>query len=196
LIVVAVVAAAAAAPASGRWHPRVTVVGDSVSASLLYVPSAQRYLHRWFDVKLDLKVCRRLVTASCTYQGVTPTTALQAIEARRTTLGRIVVVDVGYNESASSYRAGLDRIMRTLKKSGVRMVVWVTLREAGTYASSYRGINGVIRAAGRRWRGLRVADWNAWSSGKAWFGGDGLHLNSAGANGLARLIRNTVFTSG
>ena len=59
----------------------VTVIGDSVSASLLYVPSAERRRGQGFDLRLDLKVCRRLVAPSCSYQGVIPSTALQAVEA-------------------------------------------------------------------------------------------------------------------
>jgi hypothetical protein len=183
----AVVATAAGSPAR---RPRVTIIGDSVSASLLYVPTAQRILRRRYDLKLDLEVCRRLVVASCVYQGRQPPTALQAIKRRRGTLGRTVVIDVGYSDAASAYRAGLDRVMRALVSAGARRVVWITLRERGD--SNYRLINRVIRRSRRRWKQLRVADWNGWSRDRPWFAGDGLHLNGDGAVGLARLIRKTV----
>ena len=169
-----------------------TIFGDSVAASILYVPAAQSYLHHRYDVKLDLAVCRRLVAPSCVYQGRQPSTALEAIRARRGHLGRTVVMDVGYSDDASTFRPDLDRIMRTLRSEGVRTVVWTTFRENGN--SSYHLMNGVMRNAHRRWPGLRVADWNAWSQGHAWFASDGLHLNPAGAIGLAHLIAKTVGT--
>ena len=169
-----------------------TIFGDSVAASILYVPAAQHFLRRRYDVKLDLAVCRRLVAASCVYQGHQPSTALEAIRARRGHLGRTVVMDVGYSDEASTFRTGLDRVMRTLLSEGVRTVVWTTFRENGN--ESYRLMNGVIRNARRRWPQLKVADWNAWSQGHAWFASDGLHLNAAGAVGLAHLITRTVGT--
>jgi hypothetical protein len=193
----AAAAAACVAVAVGLWSapgtaarkPRVTFIGDSVSASINYVPQARRYLQHRFDIRFDLAVCRRLVAASCFYQGVQPPTALQEVYARRGSLGRIAVIDVGYNESASTYRAALDRVMRALVGSGVREVVWVTLRAT---TGNYALINQVIRRAAHRWRQLHVADWNAWSHGEPWFGSDGLHLNAAGALGLARLVGKTI----
>ena len=49
-----------------------------------------------------------------------------------------------------------------------------------------------IRQAAGRWKGFSLADWNAASSGKPWFGSDGLHLNSAGAFALSGLLREKV----
>jgi len=168
----------------------VTIIGDSVSASILYTPQARRYLNRRYDVKLDLEVCRRLVAASCVYQGNQPSTALQAVKARNGHLGHTVAIDVGYSDAASTYRAGLDRVMRALVSEGVQTVVWTTLRENSN--TTYRLINGVIRHANRRWKQVRVADWNAWSQGHGWFAGDGIHLNGSGAEGLARLFARTI----
>lgn len=37
-----------------------------------------------------------------------------------------------------------------------------------------------------------MADWNAASSGRPWFSGDGLHLCGAGAQGLADFLRPEV----
>jgi hypothetical protein len=191
-LAVAVLAAASAATAAPAKHPRVTIIGDSVSASILYVPEAQRILRHRYDLKLDLAVCRRLVAASCVYQGTQPSTALEVVKARRGHLGRTVVIDVGYSDAASTYKAGLDRVMRALVASGARTVVWTTLRENGN--TTYHLINWVIRRSRRRWKQLRVADWNGWSQGHAWFSGDGLHLNGDGAVGLARLIGKTIGT--
>lgn len=177
---------AAAAPAGGT---RVTFIGDSVAASLTFVPQARRVLGRGLDLRLDLKVCRRLVQPSCTYQGVTPATALQVVRSKGRSLGTVAVVMVGYNDYASQYRRGLDQVMRALRKAGVDDVVWVTLGET---RENYRLINRVIRKADRRWRELTIADWASLSRGKPWFAGDGLHLEPDGAMALARLIRGRV----
>ena len=70
--------------------------------------------------------------------------------------------------------------MRALKAAGVRTVVWVTLRAT---TSNYAQSNARIRTAARRWRSLVVADWNAYSRGKAWFREDGLHLTDVRGDG-------------
>jgi hypothetical protein len=194
LTVVAVaLTCAAAAPA----HPaapaktRVTVIGDSIQASFDYVVSARRYLGNGLDLRSDALVCRRLVAASCSFQGATPPTVLKVVASHGRALGPIVVINVGYNDWAAVY--DVDRVMRALKGAGVKHVIWVTLREAGSNASIYAQSNGRIRGAGKRWRGrLVIADWNDYSRGKPWFREDGLHLTSSGAMGLARLLRPLV----
>ena len=181
-----------AAPAPAKM--RVTVIGDSITASLDFVPSARRYLGKGFDLHSDAVVCRRLVAASCAFQGSTPATALQVVGRQARTLGPVVVINVGYNDWAAVY--DVDRIMRALKAAGVHRVVWVTLREAGAYAAVYRQSNARIRSAASRWRkSIAIADWNHYSSGKQWFGADELHLTSSGALGLARLLRPLVVAS-
>jgi hypothetical protein len=189
----AVLASAAAAPAqpSAPAKTRVTVIGDSITASFNYVVSAKRYLGRGLDLRSDALVCRRLVAASCSFQGTTPPTVLEVVGAQGHALGPVVVINVGYNDWAAVY--DVDRVMKALKTAGVKHVIWVTLREAGSNASIYAQSNGRIRSAGKRWRGrLVIADWNAYSRGKPWFREDGLHLTSSGALGLARLLRPLV----
>lgn len=178
---------AGVAPGTPTAPPRVTVIGDSIAESLDYVPSARRYLGRGLDLRVDTAACRRLVYASCAFQSRTPSTALQVVAARGRSLGRVVVVNVGYNDWTAVY--DVNRMMRTLRAAGVQTVVWVTLRATTT---NYAATNAVIRRAGGRWKGLVVADWDAYSHGRAWFRGDGLHLTSAGATGLARLLRPLV----
>jgi hypothetical protein len=179
----------AAAEPSGK--PRVTVIGDSIMGSFDYVPAARRALGRGLDLRSDTAVCRRLVAASCAFQGSTPATALQVIAATGGGLGRVVVLNVGYNDWVAVY--DVDRVMRALRQTGVTTAIWVTLREASANASLYAQSNARIRAAAQRWRkSLVVADWNAHSRGKPWFREDGLHLSSAGALALARLLRPLV----
>jgi hypothetical protein len=169
--------------------PGVTFVGDSVSASIGYVPAARATLARGATLRLDLAVCRRLVVASCPYRGTTPPTALQAVESSGRSLGDVLIVDVGYNEGADWYAPGIDRVMRAALAGGAKAVVWVTLRETSPI---YRGTNAAIRAAARRWPQLVVADWNAYSRGRPWFRGDGLHLTPEGAEALASFLHGYV----
>lgn len=180
----------AAGPATAAEKPRVTVIGDSVQASFSYVPKAVSRLGRGFDLKLDAVVCRRLISSSCTYNGVTPKTALQVIQSKGPALGSVVVMNVGYNEGSGTY--DVNAVMRALRKARVKSVVWVTLRER---RSVYAAINGRIRQAAGRWKGFAVVDWNAASAGKPWFGSDGLHLNSAGAFALSGLLRQKLLAA-
>ena len=188
-ILSAAIAAAllAASPAAAAEKPRVTVIGDSVQASFSYVPKAVSRLGKGFDLKVDALVCRRLITSSCTYNGVTPKTALQVIQSKGRALGSVVVLNVGYNEGSGTY--DVNAVMRALRKAKVKGVVWVTLRER---RSVYTAINARIRQAAGRWKGFALADWNVASSGKPWFGSDGLHLNSAGAFALSGILRQKV----
>ena len=184
-------ACAAAGFAQDASKTRVTVIGDSITASFDYVPAARRYLGKGLDLRSDAVVCRRLVATSCPFQGSTPSTALQVVGSKRSALGPVVVVNVGYNDWPAVY--DVDRVMRALKAAGVRSVIWVTLREATSYADVYAQSNARIRKAASRWKGrLVVADWNAYSRGKLWFREDGLHLTTSGALGLARLLRPLV----
>ena len=186
-----VLVAFAPTSAGSSARPRVTVIGDSITASFEYVPAATRYLGKGVDLRSDAVVCRRLVAPSCVFKGATPATALQVIGVYGRSLGSVVVVNVGYNDWARVY--DVDRVMRALADAGVTTAIWVTLRETTT---NYARSNARIRAAARRWRkSLVVADWNAHSSGKPWFREDGLHLTSSGAIGLARLLRPLVVTA-
>jgi hypothetical protein len=101
----------------------------------------------------------------------------------------VLVVAVGYNEGSVGYRQGMRRIIRVARAQGAKGIVWVTLREADPV---YRPTNAAIRREAGRWRSVEVADWEALSRGRPWFREDGLHLNAAGANALARLIRSRV----
>ena len=168
-------------------------VGDSVPDAIAYVSAARRRLARGFVVKLDLRVCRRLWTPSCVFQGSTPPSALEAIQSFGAGLGNVLVVDVGYNEGPIGYGQGIDRVMRAARVQGAVGVVWVTLRET---RDLYAQTNAVIRRAANRWPNLSVADWNAFSSGQSWFAGDGLHLTPTGAAALAGFLRPYILRAG
>jgi hypothetical protein len=190
LLLVAVLAASIAlGPAAGSADAvKGTFIGDSKAASINYSTRAKRLLQRGHDIRRDLKVCRRLVAPSCTYQGVTPQTALQVVKRLGTRLGRVLVIDVGYNDSPATYRGDLNKVMRAALARGVKGVVWVNLTAV---RSSYSQINRIIKRSKRRWQRLYVANWNRYSRGHPgrFASSDGIHLTSAGAVGLVKLVR-------
>jgi hypothetical protein len=196
VVVSALISLPAAASGSGQGAlsaPRVTMFGDSVAESLAYVPEARRFLGDGLDLQLHLASCRRLASPSCPYMGERPPSVLDILQSSSVAqLGKIVIVDVGYNEPAVNYEPNMAVVVQALVDRGVEHVTWVTMREEG---DNYRQINRVIRAHAPRWPQVRIADWEAVSRGKDWFNSDGLHLNAAGALGLATLLRPFVLAA-
>ena len=181
-----------AAPA-GRRTPGVqaTIVADSVGETIDEVPQAVQALTQGRHLRLELKICRRLILPSCTYRGQTPPPALSTITSLGRRIGPVLIVDVGYDDDSTGYELGIDRIIRAALAQGAREVVWLTLRDVGNYASTFQATNDTIRRAARRWPQLRIADWNAYSAGKPWFADD-VHPNPEGAVALARFLRSYV----
>ncbi len=179
-----VAALALLSAADGRSSPqRVTLIGDSVAEVLAQNPGPEQMLAQGFDLQLQTQACRKLVDPGC-YSG-SPPSALDVVQSLGSQLGPIVVVDVGYNDIAPTYQAGLDEVMTALVGAGVQHVIWVTLDEA---QQAWSEIDQVIRAAPTRWPQLTVADWAPVSAGQPWFN-DLAHLNYAGAVGLASFLR-------
>jgi hypothetical protein len=191
--ILAALAAAWSAPAPARaTPPQVTVLGDSVQASFGFAPQAVRYLGRGFRLRVQADVCRKLVTPGCL--GGSPPSALAVAESLGSGLGEAVIINVGYNDDSGTY--DVPAMLSALRRAGVRAVVWVTLREQRSY---YPPMNARIRAAARGGGSggmvVRVADWNAYSAGRPWFAGDGLHLSATGAMGLATLLRRELLAA-
>jgi hypothetical protein len=173
--------------------PRVTIFGDSVPDSLEYTHDARALLSEGLDLRFEVTSCRRLASPGCPYQGRRPESVLDIIQfSPLFTLGKVVVVDVGYNEPAINYEAGMSQVAIALVKLGVEHVLWVTMREQ---TDNYRQINDIIRTQARRWPQMQVIDWDAASRGQDWFQPDGLHLNGDGAMGLAKLLRANILAA-
>lgn len=185
----AAVGLAAPPPAGAVPGQLVTLIGDSVMAGLNYSPAAQATISSSYPMLLDARVCRRLVAASCAYQGATPATALQVVQANAANLGDIVVINVGYNDSWTRYRADIDTVMAAVNAANVPHVVWVNLRQVGANAGGYANINAAMQNAAAAHPKIRVADWNGYSAGKPWFAADGLHLTTAGALEYAKFVK-------
>lgn len=173
--------------------PRVTMFGDSVADSLSYVPDARKLLGAGIDLRLELTPCRKLVSPGCAYQGTRPASVLDIVKSSSpSSLGDIVIVDVGYNDPENNYEGDMGTVVAALLAQGVGHIVWTTMRET---TDDYRQINEIIRDRARREPRIAVADWDAASRGKPWFNPDGLHLNADGAEGLAALLRPYVLAA-
>ena len=97
----------------------------------------------------------------------------------------LVVVELGYNDSASTFASDVNAMMAALTARGVKQVAWVNLAEIRTNSNglTYRPHNDALAAAQRQWPNLRILDWNTTSSDLGsrarWFS-DGVHLTSTG----------------
>lgn len=183
LVVLATATSGGAAEAPGV--PRVTLIGDSGLGALLWEKDARERIGRGLDLRTEIRACRKLASDSCWQNGDRPPHALETVKTLGRALGRVMVIQVGYNDQPDRYADGLDRVMRAAVDAGVEKVVWVTLSAS---RPNYVEINAEIAAGARRWPQLVVADWDAISRDRDWFH-DGVHLNGAGAAGLAAFLR-------
>jgi len=191
--VVAAVLGTTTALSANRTTTRVTIFGDSAAEVLDYVADAKQYLGAGLDVNWQLKVCRRLVELSCPYEGVRPPTVLDVVQsAPNGGLGSIVVIDVGYNDYVDQYQSDMETVLKALGAKGVEHVIWTTLHEV---RHDYVSINQTIRAEAAKWPQVTIADFNAAAQGQDWFNSDGIHLNSAGAWGIAHVLRPLILAA-
>lgn len=168
---------------------RVTMITDSVGGAL-YPGSAEREaLAHGLDFRLENAPCRKLISPGCPSKEGVPPSVLETIAAVGPELGDLVVVDVGYNDFADGYDAGLDSVMKALLEHGVPHVVWVTLRES---QSPWPEINQQIRAAAARWPQLTVADWAPVAAGHPEWFEDNAHMTGLGAAAFASFLRPIV----
>jgi hypothetical protein len=73
-------------------------------------------------------------------------------------------------------------------------VVWLTYREAGPSAGTYRSANAVLRMKAAADPVLVLADWAGRSASlpTSWFSADGIHLGPDAAREMADLIADTL----
>jgi hypothetical protein len=174
--------AASAAPAA---EPRVTVISDSVLTSVLWHPENVAILDQGVDLDMEVAVCRRLAGTSCVFEGAAPPTLLDLLPSL-SNLGSTVVVEMGYNDVAATFRANVEETIRQLTARGVTRIVWPTLNVS---KPDYATMNQVLVEEMLAHRDLDLVDWDAYSDGHGdWFQTDNLHLMPAGGTGIATLL--------
>lgn len=162
------------------------LVGDSVMAGMSS-SSRTALPHHVFDAK----VCRRLVSTSCSYRGVRPVPAIGVIRSWSGVTNRAIVVAAGYNDGAIG--SAVDEVVAEARRQGVPNVVWLTFRIAGGNAGIYRSHNAVLWQKAAQYPELTIADWASYSAGRSnWVAADGLHLTASGARAMADLVRLTL----
>ena len=166
------------------------IIGDSVLNAVETSSSARAALAARHSFAIDAKVCRRLIARSCAYQGITPSTALEALRADTGAYGTLVV-GVGYNDVAIG--AAVDALIAEARSRGIEDVVWINYHEAGTYAATYAQHNATLAAKLAEYPELSVIDWNsAVRQHGDWTGSDGLHLTPAGTQAMAVAIGDAL----
>jgi hypothetical protein len=181
--------ALAGTASAARPLPRVTMITDSVGGVLYWATGARHELAKGLDLELKTKTCRRLVVRGCPAYGELPPSALGTIQALGPRLGRLVVIDVGYNDNPDDYANGLDAVMRALVAAKVERVVWVTLEQT---EDPWVSIDADIRSAAARWPQLVVADWAPVAAAHPGWFVDRAHMNAVGGLGFARFLRPIV----
>jgi hypothetical protein len=171
--------------AHGAAAPRVTVITDSVGGVLLWDPEANRILTQGFDVDVQPTICRKLVEPGCGAYDPPPPSALATIEQLGPKLGKIVVIDTGYNDTTPELAQAIDPVMRALVGFGVEHVIWVDYVEHLTLWANH---NAALVRAAPRWPQMQIADWNAVAlPHDDWFV-DEAHMGSEGGHALARFL--------
>jgi hypothetical protein len=202
LVVSGRLVAAATPPADA---PAVSLVGDSTMAGMAWNSIAgndvRDIVGNSYRLTFDAESCRRVVAASCRGRfGAVPTSVLPLM---RTTLkgrlGEALVVMAGYDDS--SIAAAVDLVMAEAEAQGVTTVLWLTYRTNTAYllpgglsaTNLYGSHNSELAAAAQRHSGLKVLDWDTFTTNEpTWFAVDGIHLSLAGAVGLATFIKNAL----
>lgn len=191
LAVVAVGGVTFTGPAPAQAAPAgALLLGDSVLASISSSAAAKGALARHSYV-LDAEVCRRLITTSCSSQGRTPNTALEALVAAAGSYTGVLVVEAGYNDSTIA--TAVDRIVAEARRQGVTTILWLTYHQDGANAATYARHNDTLRQKTAAYPELRLVDFHtAASRHPEWFAADRLHLNALGATGLATIIAGAL----
>lgn len=190
-IVVGVLACfGAGAQAADDPPPQVTVIGDSVLTGVLWNEGPLAILQHGLQMRLDIGVCRRLTGVSCPYEGGRVPTLLDVVNTLGPQLGKVVLVEVGYNDDYDTFAQDVEVSINALLQAGVERILWVNLHG---FSRQWHDMNDVLDAAARRHRELTVIDWNGYASDHwSWFQGDGIHLVDEGAGAMATLFRSAI----
>jgi hypothetical protein len=193
LAAVSVVAAAGIvaglARADERDGPPVLVIGDSVATGMSWSNEAIAIVQRGFAVQWQVAICRRLTGESCPFDGAEPENTIDLVDAM-TAVPPTVVVEMGYNDFAGSFAAGLDATIDALVARGAQRILWLTLREA---RGPYPQLNQMLAEALLRHPQLELVDWNELSAGHPeWFQNDGVHLTRLGGIAMAHLVHGSL----
>jgi hypothetical protein len=181
---------AAGAHAAEDPPPQVTVIGDSVLTGVLWNAGPLAILQHGLRMRLDIGVCRRLTGVSCPFEGGNVPTLLDVVHTLGPQLGKVVLVEVGYNDDQDTFAQDVEMSINALLRAGVTRILWANLHG---YSQQLLDMNAVLDRAARRHPELTVIDWSGYANNKwSWFQGDGIHLVDNGAVAMATLFRSAI----
>lgn len=182
---------AATAQASARSdQPQATVIGDSVLTAVQWNAVPLATLTSGMNVRLDIGICRRLTGVSCPFNGGEVPTLLDVVHQYGAELGSTVLVEVGYNDPASTFADEVEQSIDALLQAGVKHILWANLHGFGP---QWTGMNAVLAAAAARHPEVTIIDWNDYASNHwSWFQGDAIHLLYEGAMQMASLFHTAL----
>jgi hypothetical protein len=199
IAVVGTIAVLVAAPASSpatKPHtlaappalPRVTMISDSVPASIAFDVGAKATLAQGIDLFLEPGEGR--VLDGVDTPGEFTDTGLRLIQTLGPKLGPTVIMSIGDNDLWSQYAEGISAALDELHAAGVKHVLWATLHVSPDH-TSYALFNNALRAAAATHPELTILDWNAYAGAHPeWFQGDGVHLQDDGPRALAQFFHD------
>jgi hypothetical protein len=171
-------------------RPQATVIGDSVLTGVQYNTTPLAVLTNGIDVRLEIGVCRTLAGLSCPYEGGRVPTLLDLVREHGDELGRVVLVELGYNEPLGTFAQDLEDSISALRAAGVEHILWANL--SGSDARRLV-INALLAAAARAHPELTVIDWHRLSLNKFfYFQNDETHLRYDGAMAMASLFHTAI----
>jgi len=172
---------------------RILLIGDSVGASIT-AEFASIVGPAYTNVDFQAVPNRCLVGSTC----VEPSVGLPDAPAVISTLTAetaptVAVLQLGYNDSPSTFAQDIDQVVTALNARAVQRIVFVNLstrRASVDYTTS----NAALVAATQRYPNVTVLDWNAHSAGpdkSRWFS-DTVHLTNTGRVEFALFLRNQL----
>ena len=173
-----------------RTLPRVTLISDSVAASISFDIGAKSVLATGVDLFLEPGQARTLGPGPPAASG--QATVIELIAQLGRLLGPTVVIDIGHNDYSHTYAANMEAALSALRTAGVKHVLWTTLHVTQDH-TSYTTMNDAIIAAATQHPELTVLDWNIHAAAHPeWFQSDGVHLTADGPRALARFIHTSL----
>jgi hypothetical protein len=189
-VVVMVAMLAAGASAADQAPPQVTVIGDSVLTAVEWNADPLAILEQGLNVQLQIGICRRLTGVSCPFEDGRVATLVDVADSLGPELGKVVLVEVGYNDDHDTFAQSVEQSIDTLLAAGVERIIWANLHG---FTQQWIDMNAVLAAAARRHPELTVIDWNDYASNHwSWFQGDAIHLTHEGAMEMASFFRRAI----
>ncbi len=170
------------------------MIGDSVGASIASAGVGE------FDRLIDGTFTSATISnysSRCTVRVSCPGTS-GVEQAALLPMGLdLVVVELGYNDTSSTFDSDIDAMMNALTARSARRVAWVNMAAIRTTSSgsTFGPMNVQLAAAAANWPILEVLDWNTASAGDEararWFS-DGVHLTTTGQAEFSLWLREEV----